>query len=188
MSTLEPSCIPISFLHLDVWPSFSMISLPPQKWLRFSAVQDTGYPGLSDSWQHPFPISFVSYILWHIRYNSKWDRSPLFFFFFFFFFLLFRAAIKAHEVPRLGIKLEMQLPAYTTAIATLDPTHIFNLYCSSRQHWILNPLSKARVQTCIFMDTSQVHFHWATMGTPISFFNQNLTFKTFFGHTYGRSC
>jgi len=25
------------------------------------------------------------------------------------------------EVPRLGVKLELQLPAYTTATATLDP-------------------------------------------------------------------
>ena len=29
-----------------------------------------------------------------------------------------------------------------------------------------NPLREARDQTCIFMDTSQVLFHWATMGAP----------------------
>ena len=28
------------------------------------------------------------------------------------------------EVPKLGIKLERELPAYTTATATLDPSHI----------------------------------------------------------------
>ena len=30
-----------------------------------------------------------------------------------------------------------------------------------------NPLSKARDQTCDLMDTSQIHFHWATTGTPV---------------------
>ena len=31
---------------------------------------------------------------------------------------------------------------------------------------ILNPLSKARDWTGVFMDTSQVHYHWATTGIP----------------------
>ena len=34
------------------------------------------------------------------------------------------------------------------------------------QRWILNPLSKARDWTCILLDASQVHFHWATMRIP----------------------
>ena len=53
------------------------------------------------------------------------------------------------EVPRLGVKLELQLPAYTTATATPDLSHVFNLHSSSWQHQILNPLIKARDQTCI---------------------------------------
>ena len=32
------------------------------------------------------------------------------------------------------------------------------LHHSSRQHWILNPLSKARDQSCILTDTSRVRF------------------------------
>ena len=47
------------------------------------------------------------------------------------------------EVPSLGVKLELQLPAYTTATATLDLSRIFNLH-SSQQYWILNLLSRAR--------------------------------------------
>ena len=58
------------------------------------------------------------------------------------------------EVPRLGVKLELQLLA--TATAMPDPSHIFDLCCSSQQHWILNLLSKARDQTRILMDTSPV--------------------------------
>ena len=36
-------------------------------------------------------------------------------------------------VPRLGVELEPHLLAYTTAIETLDPSHICNLRHSSRQ-------------------------------------------------------
>ena len=47
------------------------------------------------------------------------------------------------EVPRLGVELELQLPAYTTATATPDLSLVRNLHHSSRHHCILNPLSEA---------------------------------------------
>ena len=47
------------------------------------------------------------------------------------------------EVPRLGIKLELQLPAYTTATATWDLSCIYDLHHSSQQCQILNSLSEA---------------------------------------------
>ena len=65
------------------------------------------------------------------------------------------------EVPRLGVELE--LPAYTTAMQ--DPSCICNLHHSSWQCWIPNS-SKGRDWSCILMDTSQIHFCSATMGTP----------------------
>ena len=40
------------------------------------------------------------------------------------------------EVPRLGVPLELQLPAYTTATATQDPSHVWDLHHSSQQHWV----------------------------------------------------
>ena len=55
---------------------------------------------------------------------------------------------------------------HSTATATPDLTLVCNLHCSSRQHQILNPLSKARDWTYILMDASQIHFRWATMGAP----------------------
>ena len=58
------------------------------------------------------------------------------------------------EVPRLGVKSELQLQAYTTATVTQNLSHICNLHHSSHQHQILNPLSEARDQTRILMDTS----------------------------------
>ena len=48
------------------------------------------------------------------------------------------------EVPRLGIKLELQLLAYATATAMQDPSYICDLYHSSWQRQILSPLSEAR--------------------------------------------
>ena len=70
------------------------------------------------------------------------------------------------EVPSLGVKLELQPLAYTTITATWALSHICNLHHSTQQHWILNPLSEARDQTCVFMDTSQIHFCCTKMGTP----------------------
>ena len=71
------------------------------------------------------------------------------------------------EVPRLGVVSELQLPAYATATATRDPGCMCNLHHSSQQGQIPDPLSKARDQTHILMDTSQIRFHCTTMGTPV---------------------
>ena len=59
-------------------------------------------------------------------------------------------------VPRLGVKLELLLLAYTTATAMPDPSHICDLHHSAQQCWILNPLSEARDGTCLPVDTSWV--------------------------------
>ena len=68
-----------------------------------------------------------------------------------------RAHMWHMKVPRLGAKLELQLPA--TATTTQDLSIICNLHHSSGQHQILNPLNKARDQTHILMDTSSVHYY-----------------------------
>ena len=60
------------------------------------------------------------------------------------------------EVPGLGVRLELQLSACTTATARPDPSFICHLGPSSWQCWILNPRSEARDRTLILMDTSQV--------------------------------
>ena len=50
---------------------------------------------------------------------------------FLFFFFLFRAPPAAYEVLRQGVESELQLPAYTTATATPDPSRICSLCHSS---------------------------------------------------------
>ena len=75
----------------------------------------------------------------------------------FFFSFLFKATPAAYmKVPRLGIKSELQLPARAAATATWDLSLFCSLHLSSQQHPIPNPLIKARDQTCILIDTSQV--------------------------------
>ena len=46
---------------------------------------------------------------------------------FFFFFFLWRL-----EFPSLGIESELQLPAYATATAMWEPSHVYHLHHSSR--------------------------------------------------------
>ena len=73
------------------------------------------------------------------------------------FFVCFLGLHLRHvQVPRLGVKLELQLLAYTTAKETQDPSLVYDLHYRSQQRLILNPLREARDRTCILTVTSQV--------------------------------
>ena len=86
-----------------------------------------------------------------------------------FLFLVFFGPHPQHtEVSGLGIKLELQLPAYIKAEATQDLSCVFDLHRNSQQHWILNPVIKARDQTRVLMDTSRVHYRWANRNSNTS--------------------
>ena len=65
---------------------------------------------------------------------------------FFFFFHFLGLHLQHMAVSGLGVKSELQLPAYTRAIATAMPDLccVHDLHHSSRQHWIFNPLTEAR--------------------------------------------
>ena len=81
-------------------------------------------------------------------------------------FLLFLGQHLQHmDVPRLGVKSQLQLPAYTTATAMRDLNCVCNLHHSSLQGKIPHPLNKARGQTHILMKTSRIPFPCTTMGT-----------------------
>ena len=64
------------------------------------------------------------------------------------------------EIPRLGV----ELLAHTTA--TWNLSRVCDLYHSSWQRQIPNPLSEARDQTHVLMVTSWIFFCCATIGTP----------------------
>ena len=96
---------------------------------------------------------------------------------FLFLFFCFLGPHPQHmEVPRLGVKSELQLPAYaaTTAMQDLSCVCDWHLYHSSQQCRIPDPLSEPRDQTHILKKTTQIHFLWATTGTPEMKINLNL--------------
>ena len=68
------------------------------------------------------------------------------------------------KVARLVAKSELQLPACATVTATQDPSHIPKLHHSSWPCQVLNPVSEARDQTSILMNTSQVLYQLSHNG------------------------
>ena len=93
----------------------------------------------------------------------------VFFVFFFFCSVLF-CFLGLHvwhmEVPGLGAKLELQLPAYAKATAMPNPSHVCDLHHSSQQRWILDPLNEARDQTRNLVVPGRIRFVCTMMGTP----------------------
>ena len=71
------------------------------------------------------------------------------------------------EVTRLGVELELELPAYTTATATQDPSSTCDPHHSSRQRQILNPMSEARYRTRNLMVPGWICFHSAMTKPPL---------------------
>ena len=66
-------------------------------------------------------------------------------YFILFYFIVFLGPHPWHMgVPRLGVKSELQLPAYNTASVRPDLSCVCDLHHSSQQWWILDPLSGAR--------------------------------------------
>ena len=57
------------------------------------------------------------------------------------------------KVPRLGVRLELQLLAFATDTAMPGLSCVCDLYHSLRQCRILNPLREAKDRTYILMDT-----------------------------------
>ena len=85
---------------------------------------------------------------------------------FFLVFCFFRAALVVYGVPRLGVESELELPAYTTASATWDPSHVCNLHHSSWEYWILNPLIEPGIKPASSWILVGFVNHWAMMGIP----------------------
>ena len=102
-----------------------------------------------------YHLTFLQELFFYINKWAKWHRRPSFppISAFFFFFLLLRATPAAYDGSLATAQSELQM----LAKAMPDPSRVCILHHSSQQHQILNPLSKARGQTHVLMDTSQVH-------------------------------
>ena len=94
--------------------------------------------------------------------------------FLFTYFLVFRAAPAARRSSRARARIGAAAETYATATAAWDPSRICDLPCSLRQYWILIPLSKARDQTCILMDTSWVLHPLSHNGNAQFFFKKRI--------------
>ena len=81
-------------------------------------------------------LSFVINNMWYgivvlICISLMSEVKHLFLFLFFFSFAFLGLHLQCMKVPMLGVELELYLPAYTTATAVWDPSHICNLHHSS---------------------------------------------------------
>ena len=79
-----------------------------------------------------------------------------------YFFAFFGPYLQHREVPRLGVKSELQLPVYIST--TRDQSGVCD-YPTVHSNADPRPTSKARDRTCILMDTGRIGFRYATTGT-----------------------
>ena len=126
------------------------------------------------------PSSLPQTYLDPVTSYPDYSHSFLFLFIFFLFvFCPFRAAPMAYGSSQArgwigaaaaslhhshsNTRLKPRLSPATQLTAPPDLSCICDLHHSSQQHQIFNPQTEARDQTHILMDTSWVHYHWATM-------------------------
>ena len=128
------------------------------------AVTCPVFPNIDMNWNCFFaPVMELAVVKSYVPMSELGKSYSLYLFI---YFCLLGPHLQYMEVPRLGVKSELQLPAHTTATAAWDPSRVCDLHHSSRQRQILNPLSEARDWTRVLIDTSWIHYSWATAGTP----------------------
>ena len=156
---------------------------PPQLW--FARPLSVLHGSFFKAWDHLLHLakrSLISFILGQFLRLNLFFRTLVFlkcpdwlilvFVFFLFFvgsFLFVWGTQARGQIGAAAAGLH-HCQSNATARAMPDLSHIYDLYHSSWQRQILNPLSKARHRTCVLMDTSQVHYHGATKGTPFFLF------------------
>ena len=85
-----------------------------------------------------------------------------------FFFLFLWLPLCRMDVPRLGVEWELQLPAYPSATATSDPSHICDLHCSCDNARSFTDWARPGINIGGHIRSLT---YWATMGTPDLFFS-----------------
>ena len=84
----------------------------------------------------------------------------------FFFFAFLGPHPQNMEVPRRGGRIRAVAGGLHHSHSNARSEPYLWPHHSSRQHQILNPLSKSRDGTCNLMVPSRIRFHCATTGTP----------------------
>ena len=74
------------------------------------------------------------------------------------FFFLFRATPMAYGSSQARGYIGVTATGHSHSHSNADPSRVCDLYHSSWQYLIPNPLNEARGQICILMDTSQSRF------------------------------
>ena len=111
----------------------------------------------------------TSWVIEIIFFTFKINKLKVIFFLFLFLFFvsfLWMAADTLYGGSQARDQLELQLLGCTRATAMPDTSHVYNLYHSSQQCWILNPLSEAMGQTHNLMVPSWIRFCCAMRVTP----------------------
>ena len=96
-------------------PPYVALKRQINKWVKINHLQLSSFPVFPSPWEEKFSSSSSSsFLCQHLQHM---------------------------EGPRLGVESELQLLTNSRALATLDPSSIYNLCHSLWQHQILNPLS-----------------------------------------------
>ena len=91
------------------------------------------------------------------------------------FLFLFRAGSAAYGIPQARNQIGAAAEVYATAMATLDPSHIYDLHHScgnmgSLTHWVRPGIKPASSWILAWFLT-----HWTTRGTPHLYLKKNQT-------------
>ena len=140
--------------------------------LSCAHLPQDGHP--TEQWGTLQPTVFCSacLVFWWL---SKFSLSHLkigrvlLYFLFIYLFCILGPHLSPMEVPRLGIKSELQLPTDTTATANPDPSCICDLHYSSQQHGSLTHWGGPGIETHILMDTSWVYNPLSHNGNSASY-------------------
>ena len=150
-----------------LWGTYLVLELLDHMVVLFSVFWESSTTSSKVATPVHIPTSSPMLVIFRrTRFQGCKERLSLLWGFCFFVFFPFRAAPRHMEAPRLGAESEPLPLAYTTATATPDLSLVCNLHHGSWQHWIFNPLREARDRTHNLMAASQIHFCWATTGTP----------------------
>ena len=118
---------------------------------------------------------------YHLIIGRKFNLSPLsvmfiigffgegvlFLLLFLFCFCFFLGLHPQHmEVPRLGVKLELQLPAYSTSTATWNLSLIWAYTTADSNARFLTLWAKPGIEPASSWILFSFITHWAIMGTP----------------------